>query len=69
MLRGGEELLVGLCTRYGIKPGQTSPDGRVTLEFAECLGACEGAPCMLVNDECHVNLTNDSAAELLQKLN
>jgi NADH-quinone oxidoreductase subunit E len=69
MLRGGEELLVGLCKRYGIKPGQTSPDGRVTLEFAECLGACEGAPCMLVNDECHVNLTNDSAAELLQKLN
>ncbi len=59
MLRGGEELLVGLCQRYGVKPGQTTADGRMTLEFAECLGACEGAPCVLVNDECHMNLTRE----------
>jgi NADH-quinone oxidoreductase subunit E len=68
MLRGGEELLAGLCERYGVKPGQTTTDGRVTMEFAECLGACEGAPCMLVNDECHMNLTNESAVELIQNL-
>jgi NADH-quinone oxidoreductase subunit E len=68
MLRGGEELLVGLCNRYGIQPGHTTQDGRITLEFAECLGACEGAPCMLVNDECHVNLTEDSAAELIERV-
>src|SRR5688572_9307701 len=36
MLRGGEELLVNLCNRFGVKPGGTTPDGRVTLEFAEC---------------------------------
>jgi NADH-quinone oxidoreductase subunit E len=69
MLRGGEELLVSLSKRLGVKPGQTTEDGRITLEFAECLGACEGAPCLLVNDECHVNLTSDSATELIQKLN
>jgi NADH-quinone oxidoreductase subunit E len=68
MLRGGEELLVGLGRRLGVKPGQTTADGRITLEFAECLGACEGAPCMLVNDECHVNLTEESATELVGKL-
>lgn len=68
MLRGGEELLVGLGQRLGIKPGQTTADGRITLEFAECLGACEGAPCMLVNDECHVNLTEESAVELIEKV-
>ncbi|MCI0334929.1 MAG: NAD(P)H-dependent oxidoreductase subunit E [Planctomycetes bacterium] len=67
MLRGGEELLAGLCNRLGVKPGQTTADGSVTLEYAECLGACEGAPCMLVNDECHMNLTEDSAAELIRK--
>ncbi len=65
MLRGGEELLFGLCQRYGVKPGQTTLDGRMTLEFAECLGACEGAPCMLVNDECHVNVTEESAVKLI----
>jgi len=65
MLRGGEELLAGLCDRFGVKPGGTTADGNVTLEFAECLGACEGAPCMLVNDECHMNLTEETAVELI----
>jgi NADH-quinone oxidoreductase subunit E len=65
MLRGGEELLAGLCRRMGVKPGETTADGRLTLEFAECLGACEGAPCMLVNDECHMNLTEEKALEMI----
>jgi NADH-quinone oxidoreductase subunit E len=67
MLRGGEELLVGLCDKLDVKPGGTTADGAVTLEYAECLGACEGAPCMLVNDECHMNLTEDSAMDLIKK--
>jgi NADH-quinone oxidoreductase subunit E len=67
MLRGGEEVLAGLCERFDVKPGESTADGRITLEFAECLGACEGAPCMLVNDECHMNITEESAAELLGK--
>jgi NADH-quinone oxidoreductase subunit E len=68
MLRGGEELLTQLCQRLNVKPGQTTADGRVTLEFAECLGACEGAPCMLVNEDCHMNLTAESAAALIDQL-
>ncbi len=66
MLRGGEELLAGLSQRLGVHVGETTGDGRVTLEFAECLGACEQAPCMLVNDECHGNLTEEAAAELIR---
>lgn len=66
MLRGGEELLAELCEKYQIKPGQTTPDGEITLEFAECLGACEGAPCILVNDDCHMNLTADKTETLLK---
>jgi NADH-quinone oxidoreductase subunit E len=68
MLRGGEELLGQLCERFGVKPGQTTADGRVTLEFAECLGACEGAPCMLVDEQCHMNLTAESATGVIQNL-
>jgi NADH-quinone oxidoreductase subunit E len=67
MLRGGEELLEGLSQRLSVKPGETTADGAVTLEYAECLGACEGAPCMLVNDECHMNLTEESALEVIEK--
>jgi NADH-quinone oxidoreductase subunit E len=66
MLRGGEELLANVSQRLGVKPGETTADGAVTLEYAECLGACEGAPCMLVNDECHMNLTEEKAMELIR---
>lgn len=59
MLRGGEELLAELCKRWGIQPGETTPDGKVTLELAECLGACDGAPCMLVGDELTLRVTAD----------
>lgn len=67
-LRGGEELLEQLAHRYGVHPGQTTPDGKFTLEFAECLGACEGAPCILVNDECHMNMTEQSTKELIDRI-
>ncbi|MFM7927576.1 MAG: NAD(P)H-dependent oxidoreductase subunit E, partial [Pirellula sp.] len=48
MLRGGEELLAALCQKYGIAPGETTADGKLTIELAECLGACDGAPCILL---------------------
>ena len=67
-LRGGEELLLHLSERLGVKPGHKSADGRLTLEFAECLGACEGAPCMLVDEDCHLNMTEESATKLLEQL-
>jgi NADH-quinone oxidoreductase subunit E len=68
MLRGGEELLAELHSRLGVRPGETSSDGKITLEFAECLGACDGAPCLLVDDECHMNQTTESATELIRNL-
>ncbi|MBW8885677.1 MAG: NAD(P)H-dependent oxidoreductase subunit E [Planctomycetia bacterium] len=48
-LRGADELLDHLSQTLGVEPGETTPDGRVTLEYAECLGACEHAPCMLAD--------------------
>lgn len=65
MLRGGEELLAELSEKLGIKPGETTADGRVTLEFAECLGKCEGAPCVLWDDECHGNQSVESVLQLI----
>ncbi len=67
-LRGGEELLSAVSERLSVEVGKTTADGKVTLEFAECLGACEGAPCILVNDDCHMNMTADSANKLIQEL-
>ena len=67
-LRGGEEILERLCEKAGIRPGETTEDGKLTLEFAECLGACEFAPCMLADKTLHKNLTNTQAEKFLESL-
>jgi len=56
-LLGGDQMLEHLCGRAGVKPGGTTADGELTVEFAECLGACELAPCMLAGDDVHGPLT------------
>ncbi len=68
MLRGGEELLKNLCDKLGVQPGGTTADGKITLEFAECIGACEGAPCVLVNDVHRLNITPERVDPLIQEL-
>ena len=67
-LRGGEELLDHLCERLHVRPGGTTADGKITLEFAECLGACEGAPAVMVDDEHEHNVTPERADELVNRL-
>ena len=49
-LRGGNEALHHLERVLGIRMGDTTADGRFTLQQCECLGACADAPVMLVND-------------------
>ncbi len=68
MLRGGDDLLAHLCDQLGVQPGGTSADGKITLEFAECLGACEGAPCLLVNDEHCIHVSPEKADQLVKEL-
>ncbi len=65
---GGEELLDYLSQKLGIKPGQTTPDGRITLEFSECLGECDHAPAVMVNDTIYENITKEKIDELLKTL-
>ena len=67
-LRGGEEVLESLCEKAGIKPGETTADGKLTLEFGECLGGCDFAPCMLAGDVLHKDLTTETAAQWLDEL-
>ncbi len=50
MLRGGDELREHACKRLQIEPGQTTPGGELTVEFAECLGICDYAPAALADD-------------------
>jgi NADH-quinone oxidoreductase subunit E len=65
---GGEELLEYLCDKLGVRPGETTADGRVTLEFGECLGACDCAPTILVNDTLYENVTKEKIDKLIEKM-
>ena len=68
MLRGSEEVLQALSEKLGVPPGGTSADGKITLEFAECLGGCEGAPCLLIDDEQRMNVTPEKVDGLIHEL-
>ena len=67
-LRGGEEMLDYAGRKLGIRPGQTTPDGRITLEFAECLGACEFAPVMLAGTTLCKDLTPEKIDDIVAGL-
>ena len=66
-LRGGDHLLEHLCKANGIDPYGTTPDGDLTIEPAECLGACDFAPCILANDDLLKNMTPEAAAAALKQ--
>lgn len=68
MLRGGYELLDHMCEKTGLHPGECTSDGKLTVEYAECLGACEYAPCMLANDTLHTDVTIEKADKFLKDL-
>jgi NADH-quinone oxidoreductase subunit F len=50
-LGGAEDLVDHACRRLGVKPGETTPDGKFTVKGVECLAACGGAPAVQVNGE------------------
>ena len=68
MLRGAETIVNHLKEKLGIKVGETSPDGRITLLEAECLGACGGAPMLICGNQYVENMTTDKLDVLLDQL-
>jgi NADH-quinone oxidoreductase subunit E len=67
-IREGEDVLADVCKKLHVAPGETSADGKITVEFAECIGVCEGAPAVLINDEGRPNVTRDKVDALLEEL-
>jgi NADH-quinone oxidoreductase subunit E len=68
MLRGAYELIDHCEAKLGVRCGQTTADGKVTLEFAECVGACDGAPACLRDDEHVMDVTPEKADRLIEEL-
>ena len=67
-LRGARGLLRALESHLGVRAGETTADGRVTLGHEECLGACAYAPMLRVGPTYHENLDVEQAKRLVDAL-
>lgn len=67
-LLGADSLLAYLEKKLGIKPGQTTPDGKITLNAVECLGSCGTAPVMQINDDYYESLTEKKIDDIIASL-
>jgi len=67
-IMGAEKLIDYLSEKLGIKPGETSEDGKYTLSTVECLGACEQAPSMMVNTDYYGHLDKKKIDKILKEL-
>ncbi len=71
-LRGADQFMENLCGSLGIKVGETTPDGVITLEAVTCLAACDKAPMFQIQGpdglEYHENMTMDKTLELVEAL-
>ena len=67
-LLGAERVTEALCDALHVKPGETTPDGEFTVIEVECLGACDRAPVVMVNDDWHERLAPEDVARFLEGL-
>ncbi|MFZ5866726.1 MAG: NAD(P)H-dependent oxidoreductase subunit E [Thermodesulfobacteriota bacterium] len=66
-VKGSKGILDNIVTKIGTNVGETSPDGRFTIEAVRCLGACGLAPAMLVDSEVEGNLDPSNAMTRLRR--
>ena len=68
MLRGSDQVVQHLQEKLGIRPGETTADGKFTLREVECLAACGGAPMCQIGKTYHENLTPEKIDLILEGL-
>jgi NADH:ubiquinone oxidoreductase subunit E/NAD-dependent dihydropyrimidine dehydrogenase PreA subunit len=66
-LQGSQMILRSIEDEIGIKPGQATRDKKFSLELTNCIGACDRAPALLVNQDVYGNLTPKKISRILQK--
>ncbi len=64
-MAGAERSLTSLQAKLGIGPGETTPDGTFTLFTVECLGNCDQAPCLMVDDDDYGRVREDEFDRIL----
>jgi len=67
-LRGAGEILETLHRELGVGEDEVTPDGRCSYVHFECLGSCDTAPMMMVDDDYHENLTPQKVRRIVKEL-
>jgi len=67
-IMGEGKITEHVCKKLGIKPGETTADGRFTVSLVECLGSCGTAPMFQINFDYHENLTPEKVDQILDSL-
>jgi NADH-quinone oxidoreductase E subunit len=67
-IMGEEKITDHVCSRLGIRPGQTTADGKFSVSLVECLGSCGTAPMLQINFDYHENLTPEKVDKILDSL-
>ena len=68
-LKDSPMIIKCIMDELGIKPGETTPDGKFSLQLTNCIGACDKAPAMLINDEVYGDLTQERISQILKEIN
>ncbi len=66
-MQGKDRVARQLETDLGIKFGETTPDGRFTLEWANCIGMCDLGPALLVNDRVYTQVTPNEVHHIIEE--
>lgn len=66
-VRGAVKVRDAILDYLGVGLGETTPDGRFTVEMAPCMGVCDRSPAIMINDEVYGDLTPESAVALLKR--
>lgn len=67
-IMGEPEITDHICSKLGIRPGETTEDGKFTVSMVECLGSCGTAPMMQIGFDYYEDLTTDKVDNILDGL-
>ena len=65
-LKHCQTIIESVKKEIGIKPGETTPDGKFSFQLTNCIGLCDRAPAMMINNDFHVDLTPEKISQILK---
>lgn len=66
ILKNNHTIIESVAGEIGIRPGGTTPDGKFSFQLTNCIGACDEAPAMMINNDVYNDLTPSKIAQILK---